>query len=184
MRRSLLFTGIALLTLTTVARADDRPFMERLVSRTPRPLWPAPHTMERAGYPQQLARCTAPSVTRYDQAGYIGGARLFQNNSLLARGPGAVTGPTQDGTFGTDFAGFRGHMGRVFLAPSNDPSRGYPISWNYRAEGPRVTDVFAQRPLRKAILEKREDIEERKHGGEGHNGGHMTEGGHKPEGGH
>lgn len=147
--------------------------------RTPAPLWPAPHTMERAGYSLEVRQRAIPSVTCYEKGGYVGGTRLFHNNKPFARGPISGAGPQQEGTYAIDFGGFRQRLGRVFLAPSNDPSRGYPINWNYIAEGPRVTDIFAIRPFRKAVLEKHEDIEERKHGHEGH-----VEGGHAPEGGH
>ena len=178
MRRSLLLAGIALLAAPVAGRADELNFLQRCAMRTPRPIKPAVHDMARAGYPQELTKYTLPSLTRFDHGGYVGGARLFHNNDLCARGPCSGSGPTDSGTFGTDFGGFRGHLGRVFLAPSSDPSRGYPISWNYRAEGPRVTDVIAKRPIRKAILEKNEDAEHRKHGQEGHGAG-----GHAPEGG-
>jgi hypothetical protein len=123
--------------------------------------------MQRAGDPLAVHAHAVPSLTAHDYGGYVGGASL-KNNSLRARGPYSATGPLCDGTYGTDFGGFRAHLGRVFLAPSNDPSRGYPFNWNYVAEGPRVTDVFAQRPLRKAILEKKADVEEGKHGHHGH----------------
>jgi hypothetical protein len=83
-----------------------------------------------------------------------------------------------------DYTGVRAHLGRVFLAPSTDPSQGPPIYLGYVAEGRRVTDIFALRPFRKAVLEKREDAEEREHGAEGHGGGGHGEGGHGAEGGH
>ncbi|MFO0824440.1 MAG: hypothetical protein U0792_15210 [Gemmataceae bacterium] len=47
--------------------------------------------------------------------------------------------------------------GRVFLAPSYDPSIGPTIANAYRTDGPHVPDVFAKRPLRNAILERGED---------------------------
>ena len=155
--------------------------------RTPLPHRPVEHSAARAGNPLSIAPWAIPSLTAHDYGGYIGGGSL-KNNNLLARGPASAVGPLCDGTYGTDFGGFRAHLGRVFLAPSTDPSRGYPINWNYRAEGPRVTDVFALRPFRKAVLELHEDAEHRKHGGEEHGGGHGSSGhgesGHPPEGGH
>jgi hypothetical protein len=173
MRLSILITGIVLLTLPVAARAEEFTWLQRCAMRTPRPYWPAPHTMERAGYPQEISRCSQPSVACYDRPGYIGGTKLFHNNNLLTRNPTAVTGPIQDGTFATDYAGVRGHLGRVFLAPSNDPSRGFALSRGYCSEGPRVVDIFAIRPLRNAVIEKHEDAKERKHGKECHGeGGH------------
>ncbi len=142
--------------------------------------------MERAGYPQSVSCLAKPSVTRFDQAGYVGGASLC-NNNLLARGPGSATGPVLAGTFATDYAGVRTNLGRLFLAPSTDPSHGHPIYLSYRAEGPRVPDPLALRPFRTAVLAKREADEERRHGAEGHgegaHGGEGGEGGHPPEGG-
>jgi hypothetical protein len=73
----------------------------------------------------------------------------------------------------------------VFLAPSADPSRGRPAYLAYRSDGPRVVDVFALRPLRKAVLDQREDIKELKHGKEGGHGGDDEHAGerHPPAGG-
>ncbi len=127
--------------------------------RTPQPRKPVDHTMQRAGYPLSVNRLAAPSLMRNELGGYVGGGSL-KNNPLLARGPMSATGPLQTGTYGTDFGGFRQRLSRVFLAPSNDPSRGYPISWNYRAEGPRLTDIGTLRPFRKAVLELREQAAE------------------------
>jgi hypothetical protein len=184
MRRSSLLSGVALLALATAARAGDPPspyacpcsesWLDRFVQRTPRPCWPAANTMQRAGYPQQISKCAAPSMGCRDYGGYVGGAQpCLTPRALMARGPMSGNGPLYYGTYGTDYGGLRSHLSRVFLAPSADPSRGYPISWNYRAEGPRVTDVFAARPLRKAILEQHEEKEHR-HGceAEGHGPAH------------
>ena len=130
---------------------------DRFVERTPAPRKPVDHSMTRAGNPRSIAWWAQPSVGRHDVGGYVGGGTL-KNNTPLAKGPGAVTGPTEDGTFGTDFAGFRTRMGRVFLAPSADPSRAPSIARAYRTDGPHVPDVFAWRPFRKAVLEKKDDF--------------------------
>jgi hypothetical protein len=147
--------------LTTILTVSPAFAQERFTERTPLPKQPVPHTMQRAGYPRSIAPWAVPSVSRYDAGGYIGGGSV-KDNSLRATGPLSATGPTDTGTFGTDFAGFKLRMGRVFLAPSADPSQGAPISQNYRADGPVVPDVFALRPFRKAVLEKKEDVEKRK----------------------
>lgn len=185
MRRSAALAGFALLSFAVpVARADDVSYtrLERWAMRAPLPRVPPEHSAARAGNPLSVKPHAVPSVTRFDHGGYVGGARVCGNN-LCASGPGSATGPIYDGTFATDFGGFRAHLGRVFLAPSADPSRGEPIYKRYNADGPRVLDVFALRPLRKAVLEAREDAEHRKHGVEGHGaGGHGSEG-HAPEGG-
>jgi hypothetical protein len=192
MRTSLALAGAALVACSTAARADDcdcgRPWtrLERFAMRTPCPRIPAEHSMQRAGYPMDVKPHAIPSVTRFDHGGYIGGGSPWRND-LLARGPGSALGvPQCVGVFGTDFGGFRAHLGRVFLAPSNDPSRGPSLQALYNADGPRVVDVFALRPLRKAVLEARADKEHKHggsgHGGEGHGGnGHGAEGGHGPE---
>ena len=113
-----------------VALASAASAQERFVERTPPQLFPQPHTMSRAGNSASVAWWATPGVGRCDAGGTVGG------------------------TFGLDFVGKR--PGRVFLSPSADPSRGTPIANNYRTDGPHVPDVFAARPLRKAILEKRE----------------------------
>ena len=133
---------------------------ERFVERTPLPRKPVEHSMQRAGNPIKIAWWAVPSVSKYDAAGYIGGGSL-KGNSVLATGPYTATGPTDTGTFGTDFAGFRMRMGRVFLAPSADSHHASNITRNYRTDGPHVPDIFAIRPLRKAVLEKKEDIAKR-----------------------
>ena len=180
MRRSHALAGFALLTLAPAARADDVSYtrLERFAMRAPLPQIPADHSAARAGFPLCVKPHAVPSVTQFDHGGYVGGASL-RNNRPVARGPGSATGPIYDGTFATDFGGFRAHLGRVFLAPSCDPSRGSSIHARYRADGPRIVDVFALRPIRKAVLEAREDTEERKHGAEAHGAkGHAPEGDH------
>lgn len=137
---------------------------ERFVERAPLPKKPIDHSMARAGNPRNIAWWAQPSVGKHNATGYIGGGSL-KGNALLAKGPFSATGPTDTGTFGSDFAGFRLRMGRVFLAPSADPAHGPSIARAYRMDGPHVPDVFALRPVRKAVLEKKEDMEKR-HGAE------------------
>ena len=181
MWRLLALAGVTSFALCASSRADDRPLLQRIAERAPVPRVNIEHSAERAGYPLNVKRHAVPSVTRFDQGGYVGGGSL-RNNSLIARGPGSAVGPTQDGTYGTDFGGFRAHLGRVFLA-SSDSSYGHPAYLSYRTDGPRIVDVFAIRPLRNGILAKREAAEEMHHGKEEHGaGGHGAEG-HAPEGG-
>jgi hypothetical protein len=138
----------------------------RFVERTPYPIHHLSHTMDRAGYPQHIAPWAIPGVTRFEAGGYVGGGCL-KGNAILAGGPFAATGPIHDGTFGWDFSGFKLRPGRIFLAPSADPSQQRSdISRNYRTEGNYPKDVGTIRPLRRAILEKREVKEERHGGGE------------------
>jgi hypothetical protein len=136
---------------------DGTRFVERAPFQRNQPV----HTQERAGDTTGVRPHAAPSVTFRDVGGYVGGARLLHNN-VFARG--AVTGPTTDGAYGTDYAGFHVRPGRVFLAASADPSVGVPFSRGYHTDGPFPKDVFAARPFRKALFEKREAAEERGHG--------------------
>ena len=189
MRRSLALVGGLLVSISAAQAFHPwkydgtcESWLDRYVQRAPCPRRPVDHmSMERAGYPQSVRAHAVPSVGENYNSGYVGGRRVLHNN-LCGRGPGSATGPITEGVYATDWTGFREHMGRVFLAPSPDPSKGRYWYRGYLPEGPRVTDVFAIRPLRKAILEKHEDMEKRHgHGEEGH-GGH-EEGGHG-EGGH
>jgi hypothetical protein len=152
---------VAVGALVPPAAAQDG---TRFVERTPMPRQPLFHTMDRAGYPQLVKPHAVPSVTPRDAGGYIGGGRLLHNR-MFARGP-VATGPVADGTFGTDYAGLRLRPNRVFLAPSYDPSLGPSIGRLYRTDGPYVPDVGTVRPLRNAVIEKREAKEERHGGGE------------------
>lgn len=154
---------LVLVALLAAATAHARDW-ERFVQRTP-PRPQVPHTMDRAGNPLAVKPHAVPSVTARDAGGYVGGARLHGNN-VFARGAGAAKGPLRDGTFGTDYAGLHVRPGRVFLAPSYDPSVGPTVARSYRTDGPFPPDVFVLRPLRKAILEKKEVTDERRHGGE------------------
>ncbi|MFO0802443.1 MAG: hypothetical protein U0791_04890 [Gemmataceae bacterium] len=145
---------VAILTLLFASPAIAQ---DRFVERTPLPRTPVDHTMQRAGNPRQIAWWAQPGVGRKDAGGYVGGGS-HKGNGLLVKGPVVVTGPVEDGTFGTDYVGLRMRMGRVFLAPSADPGHGPAVARNYRTDGPHVPDVFAWRPLRKAVLEKKEDL--------------------------
>lgn len=151
------------LALSGAASGQDG---ERFVERTPPRHIPPHNTQQRAGYPYHLAPWAVPGVSRYEAGGYVGGERLT-HNSALTKGHGVVTGPTRDGTFGWDFAGFHIRPGRVFLRSSDDPSRGRNYARGYRTDGPRVPDPLALRPLRKALLEAQEEREHEEHGEEG-----------------
>jgi hypothetical protein len=142
-------------TLVPCASGDEG---KQFVQRTPAPIHPYVQTMDRAGNPNTLANHTLPSVTRFDAVGYVGGARLL-GNGPKARGGEPATGPIHDGVFGSDFGGFFGHTGRVFLAPSADPSRGPVLAHAYRTETPNLPTPATVRPLKRAILKKREEKE-------------------------
>lgn len=163
------------LALVVLCVASGSAFaQQRFVERTPQIRHPIPHTMERAGCPQNVKAHSFPSVPDNTTGGYVGGHRLRHNN-IFAKGHYVAPGALAAGTYGTDYAGIAIRPGRVFLAPSYDPSIGPTIANAYRTDGPQVKDVFSIRPLRNAILEKREDAHK---GGEGHapgNGGHAPE---------
>jgi hypothetical protein len=145
------------LPVTPVVAAEP----ERHAESVPKTLIPPVHTLARAGNPNKVAWWAIPSVTRFDTGGYVGGGSLHGNN-VLARGADAVTGPICTGTFGSDFTGLRTRPGRVFLAPSADPSHGRALARHYRSEVPiHVPDPIALRPLRKAILEQHEAVKEK-----------------------
>lgn len=103
---------------------------ERFVERTPAQLAPQAHTMSRAGNSASVAWWAKPSVGKHDRGGSV------------------------FGTFGLDFAGK--FPGRVFRPEPADPSRGLPLASGYRTDGPHVPDIFAARPVRKAVIEKKE----------------------------
>lgn len=129
---------------------------DRFVERTPERKHPIPHTMERAGNPTGVRPHAIPSQLPQITTGYVGGAKLFRGNRPLAKGAYSSPGAVTNGTFATDYAGITIRPGRVFLAPSYDPSIGPTIANAYRAEGPVVPDVFSLRPLRNAVIEARE----------------------------
>ncbi|MCI0704924.1 MAG: hypothetical protein L0241_28015 [Planctomycetia bacterium] len=171
MRRLLFLVPIAVVAFPTLpAQAGDRPpLLQRIAERAPLPKFYHDHSIERAGYPQSNSAHGLPSVGPYDAGGYVGGRQLCCS-ALFNRGPYSGAGPIYDGTFATDFGGFRHRLGRVFLAPSPNPAYGPVVSNNYRTDTIRLTDIGTLRPLRKAVLEAKEAREE--HGEGGHGGGH------------
>lgn len=128
-----------------------------VAQRTPLPRVHPPFTLERAGHPDTIAPWAIGSVTRYEAGGYVGGGSIKASQPLRRRTDEA--GAPGDGTFGLDFVGFRSRPGRVFLAPSADPADGVPIANNYKTDVHFPKDVFNIRPVRKAILERREERE-------------------------
>jgi hypothetical protein len=158
---------VCILMASCKAIPDHPPHREpRVAERTPLPRVAPPFTTERSGNSDTVAPWAIGSVTKYESGGYIGGGSI-KSNRPLARGVGSATGAPGDGTFGLDFIGFHHRPGRVFLAPSPDPSAGVPIANNYVTDVKFPKDVFNIRPVRKAVLEHREAAEERRHGGEG-----------------
>lgn len=159
---------------------------ERFVERTPARKIPPTHNMEQAGFSDQISPHAIPGNTRFDYVGYIGGAKWPHTGGLFSKGPVVSTGPLDTGTFGQDFGGFLGHTGRVFLAPSANPSAGETIARQYRTQGPPVPNLLAWRPIRKLVIAHREGGEGGEHGhaeaGHGESGhGESGHGGEGPE---
>jgi len=170
MRLALKTVPAACVFLASCAAIPDHPPHRepRVAERTPLPRVAPPNTLERAGNSNHIAPWAIPSVTSHEAGGYVGGGSLFHNNRPLAKGIGSTAGAPGDGTFGLDYVGFGHRPARVFLAPSPVPSAGVAIADNYKTDTHYPPDVFNIRPLRKAVVEKREDAHERRHGGEGH----------------
>jgi hypothetical protein len=122
-------TGLTLLLAVSFAVAEEP---KRFVERTPRVKYPPQHTAERAGNPTGLSRWAVLTPTPGTAGGYI------------------------SGTYGTDHVGPLRRYGRIFRAPSADPSRGASIADNYSTDAAPVKDVFALRPFRKAVIEAKE----------------------------
>lgn len=104
----------------------------RFVERTPPVTHPVAHTHDRAGTGVGLSPWAVPAVRSHSAAGYV------------------------NGTFATDFVGFRRRPGLVFRGPSADPTRGPSLDHLYRTTAAPVPDLLALHPLRNAILGSRE----------------------------
>ena len=107
---------------------------------------PPEHTLERAGNPQCISKCAAPSRNCNYLPGYVGGGCLWFK--------GDSSRPCDEGTFGYDYAGcIFTRPGRVFLSWCGcDGKKSGP----YKTDGPHVPDVFAIRPVKRAIEKKHE----------------------------
>lgn len=131
--------------LDSAALAEEK---EPFAARTTTFIVPSPHTHERAGTVKPYSRLAAPGKSPHESGGYIGGGKLV-------RGEGrGVT----DGVFGWDYTFFNRRPGRIFLGWYNDSTRNQsPILPRYASEGPRVTDVFALQPFKKAVREAKHE---------------------------
>lgn len=104
------------------------------------------HTHERAGYPRCIAWYATPSWERKECGGLVGGG-------CLRRGTGA--GP-YDGTWGWDYVGHGWRPNRIFLGWCADCVK-QPKPGPYKVDGPHVPDVFAVKPVKRAIEKKSEE---------------------------
>ena len=121
---------------------------EKLASRTTAFVTPTLHTHERAGTTNPISRWAVAGLSSHESGGYIGGGKLVHGE-----GRGVA-----DGTFGTDYTFFGRRPGRIFLGWYNDSTKHQsPILPRYAAEGPRVTDVFALQPIKKAVREAKHE---------------------------
>lgn len=114
---------------------------------------PAPpsgcHTHERAGHPRCVAWWAVPSWSCGKECGGLVGG------GCLRKGTGA--GP-YDGTWGWDYVGCMLKPNRVFLGWCANCVR-QPKPGTYKVDGPHVPDVFAVKPIKRAI-EKRQHPDE------------------------
>lgn len=142
--------GVLLVAFSGSSSAEDKePFAARISNF----IFPKPHTHERAGTAKPYSHLAASGVSSHESGGYVGGGKLV-------RGEGR--GETE-GVFGWDYTFFGRRPGRIFLGWHNDSTKHQsPILPRYAAEGPRVTDVLALQPFKKAV---REAKEEKRHGG-------------------
>lgn len=132
----------------TCSAEEKEPFP----ARTTPWLFPAQHTHERTHTVNPVGNHAVPGKSQYESGGYIGGGKLVHGEG---RG-------VQDGTFGWDYTGLGRRPGRIFLGWFNDsPKQGKPVLPRYNSDGPRVTDVFALQPYKKAVREAKAE----KHGG-------------------
>lgn len=127
------------------ARAEEK---EPFAARTSKFVIPARHTAEGTGTTKPLSRLATGGIGSHESGGYIGGGKLVHGE-----GRGVA-----EGTFGWDYTFFGRRPGRVFLGWHNDSTRHQtPILPRYAAEGPRVTDVFALQPFKKAVREAKHE---------------------------
>jgi hypothetical protein len=129
-----------------VAAEDKEPH----AARTTKFIVPSPHTHERAGTDKPYSIFAAAGKSSHESGGYIGGGKLVHGE-----GRGVA-----EGVFGWDYTFFNRRPGRIFLGWHNDSTKHQsPILPRYAAEGPRVTDVFALQPFKKAVREARHEKE-------------------------
>jgi hypothetical protein len=102
------------------------------------------HTPARAGHPQHIAWYAVPGLSPKETGGYVGGGCLFR---------GTVRGPA-DGTWGWDYVGKGKHPGRIFLSWCGCARQ--PRPGPYKTDGPEVPDVFAVKPIKRALEKSRE----------------------------
>lgn len=136
---------------------------QRHAERTPYPKIPIVQSMERAGNPTCVAWWAKPSIGNHEAGGYVGGGSI-KGNKPFSKTEGGL-GPIQCGTFGWDYVGFCDRTGRIFLGNSPEKHKETCFYRGYRTDGPEVKDVFAIRPIRKAVLECKEENPKHNHGG-------------------
>ncbi len=132
--------ALALAACPAAASAD-----ERFVERVPYPHVPIVQSQQQAGYPQQVKPHAVPGVNHSKEAG----------GYVLGR-PQPGTGSATGGTFGWDHVGHPKAPKRWSFAPSINLAKSN--TWDgYDAEGPKVKDIFAVRPFRRAVHEAQDE---------------------------
>jgi|GEM_PF-2557827 len=156
MARSRLSVGLVYLAMTSSASLATEP---PHVQRTPDPKVPVVQSMERSGQSASVAWWAQPGLGLHEAGGYVGGGSL-KGNRVFSKSSGG-TGPIHEGTFGWDFVGFGGRLGRVFLGSSPTKPKEKDVNAGYRIDGHPVSDVFSHRPIRKAVIQAKEDSQNR-----------------------
>lgn len=101
------------------------------------------HNQCRAGHSDQISWYAVPGLSCKETGGWIGGGRLCR---------GVANGPI-DGTWGWDYVGKGGYVGRVFLKWSPTCAR-QPKPGPYKIDGPNAPDVFSFKPIKRAVEKK------------------------------
>jgi hypothetical protein len=147
--------GCCVLLGTSVKAEEKEPF----AARTTTFIIPAVHNHTRTGT-DRIPQYAAPGKSSSETGGYIGGGKL-----IAGEGRGVT-----DGVFGWDYVGLGRRPGRVFLNWFNDSPKQSAFLPKYNTEGPRVTDIVALQPFKKAVREARTEHQEKKSGEK--SGGH------------
>lgn len=102
------------------------------------------HTQCRGGFANCTAWWAVAGRSKQECGGLIGGGSLAR---------GGAAGP-HDGTWGWDYVGRGWRPDRFFLSWYPDGAR-QPKPGTYKVDGPRVPDVFAVKPIKRAVEKHR-----------------------------
>ncbi len=146
--RNIIGLFVAAFIVNSTATAEEKP---PFASRTTQFLTTPQHTHEAKGGSDRISRYAIPSVESHEAGGYIGGGRVFR---------GSAGGPNE-GTFGYDYVGFGRRPGRIFLGFFGESAKQQGLLPKYNADGPRVKDLVAAQPFRRAVKEAKAENAEK-----------------------